>query len=103
MFGGDNSYSTLGAKPNEINWLTNYFTSLYKKEIAQKLQLWTRNGNVDSHTESIEKYLKLINVTDELGKTCVLLDCGDQSIKDELMFEEDDEVNCLLLLGILKN
>ena len=93
MSGGDNSYSTLGAQPNEITWLTNYFTSLYKKEIAQKPHFLTRNGNVDSHTESIEKYLKLINVTDELGKTCVLLDSLDESIKDELMFEEDYEVN----------
>ena len=91
----ENTSTSMGAQPvesPEIKWLTNYFTSLYKKEITEKPKSLSRNGNVDLHLKAVEKYIKMVNVSDDLAKICILLDSLEQNIKDELMFEEDYEV-----------
>jgi len=93
MPSGDDTSATMGAEPAEIKWLTNYFTSLYRKELTEKPKSLSRNANVDLHLNAVEKYIKMVNVSDDLGKINILLDSLEQNIKDELMFEEDYEVN----------
>ena len=82
------------AGPNEeIKWLTNYLSSLYRKEINQKPPKFDNNGSMQSHIQAMEKYMALVRIDDDLGKICILLESINQSAKDELMFEINYEAN----------
>ena len=86
-----NPNSTLGAE--QIKWLTNHLSSLYRKDITEKPTKFHRNISFSAHILSIEKYMKIVNVNDDLGKICILLESLEQPIKDELLFESDYESN----------
>ena len=89
-----NGNSNMGAQPpNEMQWLTNYFTSLYRKDVMEKPTQFQRHSNIDEHIKKVEKYFENIKVVDDLGKVCILFDTLQNSIKDELIFESDYESN----------
>ena len=52
-----NPNSTLGAE--QIKWLTNHLSSLYRKDITEKPTKFHRNISFSAHILSIEKYMKI--------------------------------------------
>ena len=91
---GDQANCNMGAQPpKEVQWLTNYFTSLYRKEIMEKPKQFERHMNMIEHLEAVDKYLDNIKVVDDLGKVCFLFDSLSQTIKNELLFDADYETN----------
>jgi len=85
------SHSTLGA--NNIQWLTNHLTSLYRKEITEKPTKFNKEMSFENHINELEKYMKIVKVEDDIGKICLLLESLGQAEKDELLFEPEYEEN----------
>ena len=91
---GDQANCNIEAQPpKEVQLLTNYFTSLYRKEIMKKPKQFVRHMNMNQHMEAEDKYLANIKVVDDVGKVCILFDSLSQTIKNELLFEADYETN----------
>lgn len=91
----DNSI-TMGAQPDGdgTQLLLQFISSLYKKDMVQKPSLfYATSGNITSHIKSVEKYLKSVNIVDNMGKITVLLETLEQKVKNALIFESDYDAN----------
>jgi len=87
----DNSVDSMPGQ--DIEKLTQFLTSLYKKDVVEKPKNFVRGNSIQSHIKLMEKYFETIGITDEMGKICLLLESVDQYTKDELVFEEDYDEN----------
>ena len=53
---GDQANCNMGAQPpKEVQFLTNYFTSLYRKEIMEKPNQFEHHMNMIQHLEAVDK------------------------------------------------
>ena len=76
-----------------IKWLTDHLSALYKKNLLQKPSKYVRSSSMENHIDELNKYFKTVNLQDDLGKICILLESLDQSTKDELLFEDNYKAN----------
>lgn len=77
----------------DLKYISDYITSLYKKDLLVKPKCFNRNSSIKSHLRAVEKYTSAVGISDELGKICILLESLDSATKSQLLFEEDYDEN----------
>lgn len=91
--GGDQAGNEQQHQIDQLKWLTDHISSLYRKELVQKPEKFSRHNSMENHIQEMEKYFDTVNVKDDLGKICLLLESLDQLTKDELLFEDEYDTN----------
>jgi len=92
--GDSSTVNNVGQHPGQdIEKLTQFLSSLYKKDIVEKPDNFSRGNSMNQHIKRMEKYFDTIGISDSLGKICILLESVDQYTKDELFFEDDYDEN----------
>jgi len=96
MPSGDSQSTLMGAmQPDEngIQILIKHLSSLYKKDSIQKPQVFNGETDISSHIKAVVDYLAAIEINDESCKCIIFRETLSESIRNQLIFENEYEVN----------
>ena len=88
----DNSQQFGGsAAAGDTQMLANFLSSLYRRDLVMKPEIFAIGKSIDTHLLSVIEYGKKINLTSDADYATIFIGSLDEAVKNILYFEADFE------------